>query len=432
MLQGLLSYVNSFIIAGDVNINLLSSSCDTENYINLLSDFYLEQHVCQPTRVTETPATLIDHVIASKDIPVSSLQQPCGLSDYKVQVADFVLGTVGPLPSIRCIRSFRTCDWEKLRDVLRSAPWHTMDIFDNINDKWLFFCTLLQECLDKFLPLKRVTVHKARRPTPWFNETISANIRAKNKAKRTFERSASDSDRDIYCRLRNELKASIRQAKVDYLKSSMAKAKSCPQMAAQMWARVNSVLGRQEVKEDNKSSLSLDMINDHFQNIAVTKQHRSAAEFNLPSQSTANNFNQFVFPEVSVSTVLSHLSSLDTTKATGPDGLSARFLKEISDVIVEPLTILYNESLRTGVIPLEWKKSHITPVHKGGSTDEATNYRPIAVVSVVVKILEKIVATDLSGFLESTAQLHPHQAAYRSGKSTEDILRVAVDINRCR
>ena len=37
-------------------------------------------------------------------------------------------------------------------------------------------------------------------------------------------------------------------------------------------------------------------------------------------------------------------------------------------------------------------------------------------------------ATDLSGFLESTAQLHPHQAAYRSGKSTEDILRVAVDI----
>ena len=65
----------------------------------------------------------------------------CGqksLPDHKVQVADFVLGTVRPLPSIRCIRSFRTCDWEKLRDVLHSAPWHTMDIFDNINDKWLF------------------------------------------------------------------------------------------------------------------------------------------------------------------------------------------------------------------------------------------------------------------------------------------------------
>ena len=45
-----------------------------------------------------------------------------------------------------------------------------------------------------------------------------------------------------------------------------------------------------------------------------------------------------------------------------------------------------------------------------------------------MKILEKLVATELSRYLESTAQLHPHQAAYRFGKSTKDILRVAVDI----
>jgi len=85
------------------------------------------------------------------------------------------------------------------------------------------------------------------------------------------------------------------------------------------------------------------------------------------------------------------------------------------------------ESLWAGVIPLEWKKSHTTPVHKGGSADDATNYRPIAVVSVVG--LEKIVANNyykLSAHLESAAQLHPHQAAYRFGKFTEDILRVLV------
>ena len=89
---------------------------------------------------------------------------------------------------------------------------------------------------------------------------------------------------------------------------------------------------------------------------------------------------------------------------------------------------MYNESLQTGAILLEWKRSHITLVHKGNSADDTTNYRPIAVVSVVVKILEKLVATELSRYLESTAQLHPHQAAYRFGKSTENILRVAVDI----
>ena len=177
------------------------------------------------------------------------------------------------------------------------------------------------------MPLKKVIVHKSRRPTPWFNENISTLIRRKNKAKQAFERSRTDSDGAIYRKLKNELKAFIRQAKIDYLKSSITKAKSCPQMAAQMWAQVYSVLGRKAVKEDKKLSLSLDLINDHFQTVAVTKQHRSAADYDLPSQSqsTTDDFSQFIFPEVSVSTVLSHLSSLDTTKATGPDGLSARF-----------------------------------------------------------------------------------------------------------
>ena len=170
------------------------------------------------------------------------------------------------------------------------------------------------------------------------------------------------------------------------------------------------------------------MFNDHFQTIAITDKHRSATEYKLSSYSIASDPSQFSFPEISASTVLSHLLSLGTTKATGPDGLPACFLKEVSHEIVKLLIILYNESLQTGIIPLEWKRSHIILVHKGGPADDATDYRPIAVVSVVVKILEKLVATELSRYLESTAQLHPHQVAYRLGKSTEDILRVAVDI----
>ena len=68
-------------------------------------------------------------------------------------------------------------------------------------------------------------------------------------------------------------------------------------------------------------------------------------------------------------------------------------LKAISDEIAEPLTWLYNDFLHSGIISSDWKRSHITPAHKGGVEDNPTNYRPIAVVSIIVKILEKIVAT---------------------------------------
>ena len=108
--------------------------------------------------------------------------------------------------------------------------------------------------------------------------------------------------------------------------------------------------------------MPLDSINNIFQNVALTDRHKSAESFTVPADS---HDAAFQFGELSVEVVLSYLSSLDVSKATGPDGLSARFLKEISSEIAEPLTTLYNESLRTGIIPLEWKRSHITPVHKG-------------------------------------------------------------------
>ena len=59
--------------------------------------------------------------------------------------------------------------------------------------------------------------------------------------------------------------------------------------------------------------------------------------------------------------------------------------------------------------------------------DDPCNHRPISVVPVIAKILEKIVSVQLTGYLETNHLFYPHQGAYRPDKSTEDILQVAVD-----
>ena len=82
-----------------------------------------------------------------------------------------------------------------------------------------------------------------------------------------------------------------------------------------------------------------------------------------------------------------------------------------------------------GIIPSGWKQSHISPVHKGGAVEDPSNYRPIAVVPVVAKVLEKIVACQIGTYLEEHELLHPYQGAYCCGKSTDsDILLLAVII----
>jgi len=149
-------HVKFFIIVSDLIINLLCDSKIKEEYVNLLSDFYLTRHMIEPTRETSTSGSLIDHVITSKNTPILRLLQTCGLSDHKVQIAN--LGYFSPQTPSRDhqIRSFRKCNWDELRHTLQSAPWKIMSVYDDIDDKWGYFYALLWECLDNFSHLRRL------------------------------------------------------------------------------------------------------------------------------------------------------------------------------------------------------------------------------------------------------------------------------------
>ena len=427
LLDKLCPCVKNIILAGDFNIDLHNDSSITKRYVSLLSDYGLSQYILQPTRVSPQSSTLIDHVICTNDISVLNSLQAVGLSDHRVQLVDFDVLSLQQESRVMWIRSFRRCRWVELKDSLSSAPWHLMSLFDDIDDQWNFFHCTLQQCLDEFIPLKRVRSKKSRRPTPWFTDAIQKKIKDKNHAKRVFERTGSLDDRLVFRKLKNDLKHTIRQAKLNFLQSALSQSKSNPSKAAYMWSCVNSVIGRFKAHKLISEEISLDSVNCYFSSAALTPNHQSAQSFELPRSEQFDNNDVFSFSDVTTSTVLSHLKSLDTRKSAGPDNLSARFLKDIAHEIAAPLTSLFNFSLQHGTFPAAWKQSNITPIYKGGPVDDPSNYRPISVVSVIAKILEKIVSVQLSGYLETNHLFHPHQGAYRSGKSTEDILQSAVD-----
>ena len=93
--------------------------------------------------------------------------------------------------------------------------------------------------------------------------------------------------------------------------------------------------------------------------------------------------------ELTIQEVQESLLALDTTKATGPDGIPCRLLKETARQIAPSLTQLYNLSLLQGVLPEDWKLANIIPVHKKGEREHAENYRPISLLSIVSKVLER-------------------------------------------
>ena len=119
------------------------------------------------------------------------------------------------------------------------------------------------------------------------------------------------------------------------------------------------------------------------------------------------------------------LLTLDVNKATGPDGLSARLLREAAPVISDPLSKLFNMSLNRGKLPRDWKSANITPVYKNGGKEYVSNYRPISLTSLVVKTLEKLVTRHIMAHLEDHDLLSPHQYGFRAGFScTSQLIRL--------
>ena len=131
--------------------------------------------------------------------------------------------------------------------------------------------------------------------------------------------------------------------------------------------------------------------------------------------------------QVSSAEVCELLSTLDTSKATGPDNLPVVILKNCANSLSPSLTAFINASLRSGFYVSEWKQANISPIHKKGSRQEIENYRQISLLPVVAKIQEKCVAKKLIPHIN--AILHPSQHGFQQGLScTTQLLEVLQNI----
>lgn len=105
------------------------------------------------------------------------------------------------------------------------------------------------------------------------------------------------------------------------------------------------------------------------------------------------------------------------------------FLKIASHALSYPLSVLFNMSLDTCDVPLSWKCSRITPLHKGGHPHDINNYRPISIINCVVKLFEKLVFNQLYQYINEFNILSPFQSGFRSNFSiTTALLKFTNDI----
>lgn len=115
------------------------------------------------------------------------------------------------------------------------------------------------------------------------------------------------------------------------------------------------------------------------------------------------------------------------TKSPGVDNIGPMILKKICREVVPPLTHIFNLSFATGVVPDSLKLAKVIPIYKKGDRSEPGNYRPISLLSVFDKVMEKLMCRRLCEFLQQNKILYEFQFGFRKQHSTVLALMEVTD-----
>ena len=128
-------------------------------------------------------------------------------------------------------------------------------------------------------------------------------------------------------------------------------------------------------------------------------------------------------PDITEEYVQKQISSMSVGKATGPDGIRIKMLQISSRYITKSLTHIFNLSIRGDItFPKDWKYALVTPIHEGGDKCNTTNYRPISILPIISKILERWVHSVVYSYLAECNLIPCCQSGFRPRHSTETTL----------
>ena len=425
MLEKAATEGKEMIIMGDLNCNVLAENRNgiTKELLLISEDYRLSQLISEMTRVTEHSQSLIDLLFSSNPEKFRSVGvTPCAGSDHLMIYGE----RAERLPTLSreiLVRIFRRCDHDELLSELECAPWHVLDIFTSIDDKWSCWMNLFLNIIDRHSE----SVYRRRVSNEWIDRDIHKLMRARNYFRRKHRRSRAQKDWDTYKLLCKEVRSRLRRAKSEYFSNLCQDVNNQP---SKLWKHLNSTLGRKTYNPItsiiDKGQIITDM-EDILNRFASHFSHPVVTSHDINISLVAQTPFSFHFSEISEDNVQEALNTLNEVKATGPDGISAKLLRMTSSAIAASLTSLFNASLESGRFPDSLKEANITPVFKRGDKQIVGNYRPISIIPTIAKVFETLVHSQLYKYLHSNNLLSPNQSGFRPHYSTQKMLLATVD-----
>ena len=423
-----LSKVNVFIV-GDLNVNYKNKSSANFKKLHFFAQSNgMSQHIENTTRNTDQTNSLIDLALTNSKFVSHAGTLEHFISDHQ---PIYIVHKKGKdvRESVKFTgRSYRDFDKQTFKDKLLDKDWGGYYDISDPSTAWSYIKNRVEQVLDEMCPLK--TFHIKNYRPDWMTDELIEQIKDRDYFYRKAKSTGDEDAWNIAKYLRNTTNSNIRQAKRDFVLDELRQNERNPK---KFWKVIRDVIPA------DKSSTHLDIllkdagskidkgkvahfINEYFVNVGKVELPTSQTD----SQNDPLDDNSMLeggeatmclerVNEIEVSRVI---REINVSKSSGLENIGSFIVKQLFEILITKVTYMFNLSIERSSFPREWKLALVIPIPKTGDLTKVKNYRPISLLPLPGKILEKLVHKQLSDYLEGESLLMEEQHGFRKNHST--------------
>lgn len=415
-------YSSQIILLGDFNIATYSVFLDnnvTDSQMKLLLNITgmldLDQHnfiFNENNRILDMVWSNMNCVVEPSIDPLSveDIHHPALMISYKF-FCDHKINQ-GINTNFIGNYNFRKANFVLLYDMIFYKDWSSIKEFENVSLACDYFYSQLYQIFDLCVP--KITNAPSRKYPPWFTMPIIRDIKQKAKLLRNYKRTRDIHLLNDFKELRNTVKLNIAKSYKEYIEGVEENIQTDSQ---NFWKYISNRRGQSAVPK-NMTYQRMDLntpesIANAFADFFSQTYNPSRLLQISTIDSPAELLHITGFEEHDI---LKAIKKIKPKRTAGPDQIPAYLIRDCAYVLAQPLTALYNLSMKTCTFPSVWKLGKIIPIFKAGDKADICNYRAITIVNNFAKIFE--IALQEVIYFHVNRLLSPNQHGFMKGRST--------------
>lgn len=378
------------------------------------------RHEVQDTRVRRGPEIYSDHFLLLSKLKIRGGDSGCKSNRRKTNISKEVIKTYR-LRNKEVTELYRTqteLEMSKIKSEVNNTT---------IESQWKAIRDIMIKVAKQTCGSIRVGEGENRKQTRWWSEEIRAEVKSKKEKWRIYLGNRTDQNYDSYKLQRVKVREMVKTAKQKSWEEFGEKMEEDSKGNQKLFYTVLKRIRKGEQKRSRciRSKQGEILVEDedimsrwkeHFEEILDAVKQTQENDTDIEERIVDENRGHR--KEIEQEEVEEAVRQLKRGKAAGHDRITPEMLKGLGKIGMEILTDLYNKIWHEEKIPEDWEVGIILPIHKKGDNRECTNYRGITLLSVALKVYERLLDKRLK--LVTEEQLDEVQSGFRKGRGVQD------------